>query len=64
MHLPVYYKAQSNAWMDAEIFILLFNHDFVLSVKEHLQKKGTPENSKTVLLLDNYRAHSPCQRTY
>jgi hypothetical protein len=59
VHLPVDYKAQSNAWMDAEIFILWFHHAFVLGVKEHLQKKGMLENSRTVHLLDNYHVHPP-----
>lgn len=45
--------------MDAEIFVLWFHHAFILSVKEHLQKKDMPENSRTVHLLDNYHVHPP-----
>lgn len=58
-HLPVDYRAQSNAWMSAEIFLSWFNKVFVPSVKENLRDKGMPEDSKVVLLLDNCRAH-PC----
>jgi hypothetical protein len=47
--------------MDAEIFILWFHHVFVLSVKEHFKKKGMPENSRIVHLLDNYHVHHPAK---
>ncbi|XP_064411327.1 jerky protein homolog [Latimeria chalumnae] len=56
-HLPVVYKAQSNAWMDKDIFCDWFHHVFVPSVKEHFRKIGLPEDSKAILLLDNCRAH-------
>lgn len=56
-HLPVDYRAQGNAWMNAEIFCEWFNNVFVPSVKENLREKGMSEDSKVVLLLDNCRAH-------
>lgn len=60
-HLPVDYRAQSNAWMTAEIFLAWFNNVFVPSVKENLREKRMPEDSKVVLLLDNCRAHPLAQ---
>ena len=60
-YLPVDYHAQSSAWMNSEIFIDWFKHVFVPSVKENLKKKGLPEDSKVVLLLDNCRAHPPAE---
>ncbi|KAK3862648.1 hypothetical protein Pcinc_031507 [Petrolisthes cinctipes] len=36
-------------------------HVFVPSVKENLKKKGLPEDSKVVLLLDNCKAHPPAE---
>lgn len=60
-YLPVDYRAQSNAWMDAETFTNWFRHVFVPSVKENLKKKGLPEDSKVVLLLDNCKAHPPAE---
>nr|XP_033804225.1 jerky protein homolog [Geotrypetes seraphini] len=60
-NLPVDYRAQSNSWMDADIFATWFQYSFVPSVKENLRKKGIPENSKVLLLLDNCRAHPPAE---
>ncbi|XP_037348087.1 jerky protein homolog [Talpa occidentalis] len=56
-HLPVAYKAQGNAWVDAEIFSDWFHHIFVPSVREHFRARGLPEDSKAILLLDSSRAH-------
>ncbi|GCC36032.1 hypothetical protein chiPu_0014523 [Chiloscyllium punctatum] len=58
-HLPVRYSAQSNSWMDVQLFTHWFHHVFVPSVKQHFRKIGKPEDSKCILLLDNCRAHPP-----
>ncbi|XP_025050506.1 jerky protein homolog [Alligator sinensis] len=58
-HLPVVYKAQSNAWMNKGIFYDWFHHVFVPSVKEHFRKIGKPQESKAILLLDHCQAHPP-----
>lgn len=60
-YLPVDYRAQHSAWMNSEIFLGWFKHVFVPSVKENLKKKGLPEDSKVVLLLDNCKAHPPTE---
>jgi hypothetical protein len=37
-HLPVFYKAQKNNWMDKDIFLDWYNSVFFLpEVKEHLK---------------------------
>ncbi|XP_048474050.1 jerky protein homolog isoform X2 [Rhincodon typus] len=58
-HLPVRYSAQSNSWMDVQLFTHWFHYIFVPSVKQHFRKNGKPEDSKCILLLDNCRAHPP-----
>uniref|UniRef100_K7FJQ6 HTH CENPB-type domain-containing protein n=1 Tax=Pelodiscus sinensis TaxID=13735 RepID=K7FJQ6_PELSI len=58
MSLPVIYEAQGNAWMTAEIFKDCFFNYFVPAVKENF-RKDLPEDSKAVLLLNNYRGHPP-----
>nr|XP_033788001.1 jerky protein homolog isoform X2 [Geotrypetes seraphini] len=60
-NLPVDYHTQSNSWMDPEVFTKWFQSSFVPSVKENLRKKGIPENSKVLLLLDNCRTHPPAE---
>lgn len=57
--LPVYYDAQQNAWMTANLFKVWFCHHFVLQVKDSFVKLKLPEDSKAVLLLDNCKAHPP-----
>uniref|UniRef100_K7F702 HTH CENPB-type domain-containing protein n=1 Tax=Pelodiscus sinensis TaxID=13735 RepID=K7F702_PELSI len=51
IHLSVEYKAQYNAWMDCDIFSNIPSH------LENLRKLNKPEDSKVILLLDNYRVH-------
>ncbi|GBM70630.1 Jerky [Araneus ventricosus] len=58
-HLPVQYKAQSNAWMTAALFKDWFFHHFVPEVKESFKSLGLPEDTKAILLLDNCKAHPP-----
>ncbi|GBO21549.1 Jerky [Araneus ventricosus] len=58
-HLPVQYKAQSNAWMTAALFKDWFFHHFVPEVKESFKSLGLPEDTKAILLLDNCKALPP-----
>ena len=53
--LPVVYKPEMNAWVDAAIFTDWFNCHFVPSVKKHLIQ--TPQ---VLLFLDNAPAHPDC----
>ncbi|GBM62577.1 Jerky [Araneus ventricosus] len=58
-HLPVQYKAESNAWMTSALFKDWFFHHFVPEVKESFKRLGLPEDTKAILLLDNCKAHPP-----
>ncbi|GBN66229.1 Jerky [Araneus ventricosus] len=58
-HLPVQYKAQSNAWMTAALFKDWYFHHFVPEVKESFKSLGLPEDTKAILLLDNCKAPPP-----
>ncbi|XP_063238495.1 jerky protein homolog [Bacillus rossius redtenbacheri] len=58
-NLPVHYDAQSDACMTADLFKDWFFHHFVPQVKEDFRKRGMPENSRAILLLDNCTAHPP-----
>lgn len=53
--LPVYYRNQKNAWMDATLFKAWFYEEFVPKVKRFLRENDLPE--KAVLLIDNAGAH-------
>lgn len=53
--LPVWYKNQSNAWMDRAIFKDWFYTQFVPSVEMFLKSKNLPR--KAVLILDNASSH-------
>lgn len=53
--LPVVYRAQKAAWMDANIFRDWFMNEFVPKVKKHLKKRNLPE--KAILILDNAGTH-------
>lgn len=59
VNLPVHYDAQSNAWMTADLCKDWFFHHFVPDVKENFKKRGMPEDSRVLLLLDNCTAHPP-----
>lgn len=54
-NLPVTYKAQKNAWMNATLFVEWFTNDFIKTVKKwrHDHKKI----GKVLLLLDNAPSH-------
>lgn len=60
--LPVFYKANKQAWITQNITTDWFNHNFVLEAYAHSPRVGLPEDCKTVLLLDNYSAHPPVQQ--
>ena len=53
--LRVHYTAQSNAWIDSDVFEHWSQQQFVPAVKQHLQAKGLPCKAK--LLIDNCAAH-------
>lgn len=59
VHLPVIYEVQSNAWTTAKTFRNFFPQHFVPDVKNNLERFGLPKDAKTLLLLDNCRAHPP-----
>lgn len=54
-NLPVWYKSQSNAWMDGTIFKEWFYDQFVPSVEKHMKQKNLPR--KAILILDNASSH-------
>lgn len=54
---PVFYRLQSNTWMNCDIFLEGFRAVFVPNVKDNLKKNGHPEDGMVVLALDNCRAH-------
>ncbi|XP_043251502.1 jerky protein homolog-like [Colletes gigas] len=51
--LPVIYKAQSQAWIDQEIFSDWYQNHFIPAVKTHQTETGT--SGKVILLLNNCR---------
>lgn len=53
--LPVYYKSQKSAWMDATLFTIWFKEEFVPSVTKFLKRNHLP--IKAVLLMDNAPSH-------
>lgn len=58
--LPVYYRNQSSAWMDSQLFKEWFFDAFVPAVKQHLKSKKLP--TRAILLLDNAPSHpSECE---
>ena len=54
--LPVIYKSQRNAWMNAEIFAEWFKKDFAPAVKSH-QCSQNIYSPKALVLIDNCSAH-------
>ena len=52
---PVHYTAQTNAWMNTDIFTRWFHEQFIPAVKQHLRLKGLP--CTALLLIDNCSAH-------
>lgn len=53
--LPVYYRAQKSAWMDAYLFKEWFITEFVPKVKNYLKSQKLP--IKAILVLDNAPTH-------
>jgi hypothetical protein len=53
--LPVYYRAQKSAGMDATLFREWFHEEFVPAVSRHLKSRNLPE--KALLVLDNAQSH-------
>lgn len=53
--LPVYYKSQKSAWMDATLFTNWFKEEFVPSVTKFLKRTSLP--IKAILLMDNAPSH-------
>lgn len=53
--LPVYYRSQKSAWMNADLFKEWFDLEFVPKVKDHLRSINLP--IKAILLLDNAPTH-------
>jgi len=53
--IPLTYKSQKNAWMNADLFVKWFQHTFVLKVKQFQQNIG--KEVKVLLLLDNTPSH-------
>ncbi|XP_053594972.1 jerky protein homolog-like isoform X1 [Microplitis demolitor] len=54
-HLPVYYRHQTKASMDTEIFEEWFKNEFVPKVTRYLTKENLP--LRAVLLVNDCRAH-------
>lgn len=54
-NLPVYYRNQKSAWMDATLFKAWFEEEFVPTVEQFLKSKNLPR--KALLLLDNAPSH-------
>lgn len=54
-NLPVIYRNQRSAWMDAKIFTEWFHMKFVPEVEIFLQENNLPR--KAILLMDNCPAH-------
>ncbi|XP_069672129.1 jerky protein homolog [Periplaneta americana] len=59
--IPLDYRSQKNALMDANVFQAWFREVFVPSVKTHFCEKGLPPETKAYLLLDSCRAHPPAE---
>ena len=53
--LPVYYKNQKSAWMDADLFKKCFFDEFVYNMETFLRSQNLPK--KAILLLDNAPSH-------
>lgn len=53
--LPVFYKNQKSAWMDAQLFETWFFQQFVPLVKKFLKESDLPQ--KAILLVDNAPSH-------
>lgn len=53
--LPVWYKNQKSAWMDAGLFKDWFYNHFVPNTERYLNERGYPR--KCILLLDNAPSH-------
>ncbi|XP_033334442.1 jerky protein homolog-like [Megalopta genalis] len=53
--LPVFFKSQTNAWMDKTLFLDWFENHFKPSVKRYQEEKQI--SGKVILLLDNCEAH-------
>lgn len=53
--IPLTYKSQKNAWMNADLFVEWFQHTFVPEVKQFQQNIG--KEGKVLLLLDNAPSH-------
>ncbi|XP_030748904.1 jerky protein homolog-like [Sitophilus oryzae] len=53
--LPVYYKSQKSAWMDATLFTNWFKEEFVPSVTKFLKRTSLP--IKAILVMDNAPSH-------
>ncbi|XP_066248165.1 jerky protein homolog-like [Euwallacea similis] len=53
--LPVYYKSQKSAWMDAILFTNWFKEEFVPSVTKFLNRNRLP--IKAILFMDNAPSH-------
>jgi hypothetical protein len=53
--LPVYYRAQKSARMDATLFREWFHEEFVPAVSKHLKFRNLSE--KALLVLDNAPSH-------
>lgn len=53
--LPVWYRNQSNAWMDGSLFKDWFHQRFVPSVDKYLEEKKLPR--KAILIMDNASSH-------
>lgn len=54
-NLPVTYKAQKSAWMDAKLFVEWYTNDFIKTVKKWRQ--ANKKTGKVLLLLDNAPSH-------
>jgi hypothetical protein len=53
--LPVYYRAQMSAWMDATLFTEWFHEEFLTAVSRHLNSRNLLE--KVLLVPDNAPSH-------
>ncbi|KAL4126596.1 hypothetical protein QTP88_010808 [Uroleucon formosanum] len=53
--IPLTYKSQKNAWMNADLFVEWFQHTFVPEVKPFQQNIG--KEGKVLLLLSNAPSH-------
>ena len=55
-NLTVCYKAQSNAWMNSELFYEWYRNDFIPEMKQF--RKDTKKSGKVILLRDNAPSHT------